>query len=187
MAAPIFKVKNPKGMAAVLMLCTFVGLFGETGLNMAINNIVQDYGVTPATAAWLTTGYLLVLAVLVPLSSYLVRWFTTPQLVITAIVLALVGSLVGALAPSFAILLLARFIQALATGILLPLMFSVVMLIFPIEKRGAVMGIVGIVVTAGPALGPAVAGLIVSSLSWHYIFWIMLVIYAFILVLAFKT
>lgn len=187
MAAPIFKVKNPKGMAAVLMLCTFVGLFGETGLNMAINNIVQDYGVTPATAAWLTTGYLLVLAVLVPLSSYLVRWFTTPQLVITAIVLALVGSLVGALAPSFAILLLARFIQALATGILLPLMFSVVMLIFPIEKRGAVMGIVGIVVTAGPALGPAVAGLIVSSLSWHYIFWIMLVIYAFILVLAFKN
>lgn len=187
LAAPFFNVKNPKGMAAVLMLCTFIGLFGETGLNMAINNITEDFGVTPAIAAWLTTGYLLVLAVLVPLSSYLVRWFTTKQLVVTAIILAIVGSLCGALAPNFTVLLLARFIQALATGIILPLMFSVVMLIFPAQKRGAVMGIVGIVVTAGPALGPFIAGLIVSSLDWHFIFWIMAVVYVLILLLALKN
>ncbi|MER2155773.1 MAG: DHA2 family efflux MFS transporter permease subunit [Solibacillus sp.] len=184
MTAPIFNVKSPKGMAAVLMISTFVGLFGETALNMALTNIMDDFGVSAASAAWLTTGYLLVLAVLVPLSSYLVRWFTTRQLVVTAVVFAVIGSLMGALAPKFAVLLAGRFVQALATGIILPLMFSVVMLIFPVQKRGAVMGIVGIILTAGPALGPSIAGLIVSSLSWRYIFWIMVVIYALVIVLA---
>ncbi|MEE1132292.1 MAG: DHA2 family efflux MFS transporter permease subunit [Caryophanon sp.] len=185
MAAPFINVKSPKGMAAVLMIGTFLGLFGETALNMALTNIMDDFGVSAASAAWLTTGYLLVLAVLVPLSSYLVRWFTTRQLITAAIILAIVGSLCGALAPNFTVLLVGRFIQALATGIILPLMFSVVMLIFPIEKRGAVMGIVGIILTAGPALGPSIAGVIVSALSWHYIFWIMAVAYALVLILAF--
>lgn len=184
MAAPIFNVKSPKGMAAVLMISTFVGLFGETALNMALTNIMDDFGVSAASAAWLTTGYLLVLAVLVPLSSYLVRWFTTRQLVVAAVMFAVIGSLMAALAPNFAVLLAGRFVQALATGIILPLMFSVVMLIFPVQKRGAVMGIVGIILTAGPALGPSIAGLIVSSLSWRYIFWIMVVVYALVIVLA---
>ena len=172
-------------MAAVLMIGTFVGLFGETALNMALTNIMDDYSVSAASAAWLTTGYLLVLAVLVPLSSYLVRWFTTRQLIVTAVIIAIIGSLLGAIAPTFAILLVGRFIQAIATGIILPLMFSVVMLIFPVQKRGAIMGIVGIILTAGPALGPSIAGLIVTSLSWHYIFWIMVVFYVIVLFLAF--
>ena len=182
--APFFDVKSPKGMAAVLMIGTFLGLFGETALNMALTNIMEDFDVTAASAAWLTTGYLLVLAVLVPLSSYLVRWFTTRQLIVAAIVIAVVGSLLAALAPNFTILLVGRFVQAIATGIILPLMFSVVMLIFPVQKRGAVMGVVGIILTAGPALGPSISGLIVSSLSWRYIFWIMLVVYVLVLFLA---
>ena len=184
--APFFEVKHPKAMAAVLMIGTFVGLFGETALNMALTNIMEDFDVSAASAAWLTTGYLLVLAVLVPLSSYLVRWFTTRQLIVTAVSIAVVGSLVAALSPTFAILLVGRFIQAIATGIILPLMFSVVMLIFPVQKRGAVMGIVGIILTAGPALGPSIAGLIVSSLSWRFIFWIMVVVYAIVLLLGFS-
>ncbi|OCS84691.1 DHA2 family efflux MFS transporter permease subunit [Caryophanon tenue] len=184
MAAPFFNVKSPKGMAAVLMIGTFLGLFGETALNMALTNIMEDFDVSAASAAWLTTGYLLVLAVLVPLSSYLVRWFTTRQLIVAALTFAIIGSLLGALAPNFTILLAGRFVQALATGIILPLMFSVVMLIFPIQKRGAVMGIVGIILTAGPALGPSIAGLIVSALSWRYIFWMMVVVYAAVIFLA---
>ncbi|MER2192221.1 MAG: DHA2 family efflux MFS transporter permease subunit [Solibacillus sp.] len=185
MTAPFFNVKSPKGMAAVLMIGTFLGLFGETALNMALTNIMEDFNVSAASAAWLTTGYLLVLAVLVPLSSYLVRWFTTRQLIIAAVIFAIIGSLLGALAPNFTVLLVGRFVQALATGIILPLMFSVVMLIFPVQKRGAVMGIVGIILTAGPALGPSIAGVIVSSLSWHYIFWMMVVVYIIVLFLAF--
>ncbi len=177
------QVKSPKLMAAVLMIGTFIGLFGETALNMALTNIMEDFDVSPGLAQWLTTGYLLVLAILVPLSAYLVRWFTTRQLIVSALVIAIAGSLIAALSPTFAILLVGRLIQAIGTGILLPLMFSVVLVVFPIQKRGAVMGIVGLVLTAGPALGPSIAGLIISASSWHYIFWIMLVLYVILLLI----
>lgn len=170
------QVKHAKLMAAVLMIGSFIGLFGETALNMALTDIMADYSIKPGLAQWLTTGYLLVLAVLVPLSAYLIRWFTTKQLITAAIIFMLIGSLLGAIAPNFTVLLVGRLIQGLGTGIFLPLMFSVVLMIFPIHKRGAVMGIVGLVLTAGPALGPSIAGLIISVSSWHYIFWIMIVL-----------
>lgn len=178
------QVRNPKLMAFVLMFGAFVGLFGETALNMALTEIMDEFTVGPGTAQWLTTGYLLVLAVLVPLSSYLVRWFMTSQLIASAFIISLLGSLLAALSPSFSILLVGRMVQAIGTGIFLPLMFSVVLTIFPLEKRGAVMGIVGLVLTTGPALGPTISGLIISSLSWEYIFWIMIVLYAIVFVIS---
>jgi len=180
------QVRNPKLMAFILMFGSFVGLFGETALNMALTEIMDEFTVGPGTAQWLTTGYLLVLAMLVPLSSYLVRWFTTRQLIVSAFIIALIGSLLAALSPSFSMLLIGRMVQAIGTGIFLPLMFSVVLMIFPIQKRGAVMGIVGLVMTAGPALGPTMSGLIISSLSWNYIFWIMIVLYAVVLLIGFS-
>ncbi|MBO0603383.1 DHA2 family efflux MFS transporter permease subunit [Sporosarcina sp. E16_3] len=168
------QVKNPKLMAAVLMIGSFIGLFGETALNMALTDIMEDFSINAGTAQWLTTGYLLVLAISVPLSVYLVRWFTTRQLIVGALIISTMGALLAAIAPSFSILLIGRLIQAIGTGVFLPLMFSVVLLIFPIQKRGAVMGIVGLVITTGPALGPTLSGLIISAASWHYIFWVMM-------------
>ena len=158
------KVKNPKMYALVLMIGGFMGLFSETALNMALTDIMADFQVSAAVVQWLTTGYLLVMACLVPASSYLIKWFNTKQLIITGILLSLLGVIIGALAPSFGFLLLGRIVQALGTGILLPIMVTVLMLIFPIEKRGAVMGIMGLVITAGPALGPTLSGVIILSL-----------------------
>lgn len=178
------QVKKPKTMAAILMLGAFIGLFGETALNMALTNIMEDYAISAGTAQWLTTGYLLVLAILVPLSAYLVRWFSTRQLVVAALVISSLGAALAAVAPSFAVLLTGRLVQAIGTGIFLPLMFSVIMLIFPIQKRGAVMGIVGLVITAGPALGPTLSGLIISASSWHYIFWVMVILNVLLLISA---
>lgn len=177
------EVKNPKLMAAVLMLGSFIGLFGETALNMALTDIMSDLNVSAGTAQWLTTGYLLVLAILVPLSAYLMRWFSTKALITMALVFMIIGSVLGAISPNFSVLLIGRLIQGLGTGIFIPLMFSVVLMIFPIQKRGAVMGIVGLVLTAGPALGPSIAGLIISSSSWHYIFWIMVVLNVLLLII----
>ena len=176
------QVKNPKLMAAVLMFGAFIGLFGETALNMALIDIMEDFSIDAVTGQWLTTGYLLVLAVLVPLSAYLVRWFTTRQLVVAALVISSIGALLAAIASSFTILLVGRLIQAIGTGIFLPLMFSVVLVIFPIQKRGPVMGIAGLVITAGPALGPTLSGLIISMSSWHYIFVVMIVLNVLLLI-----
>lgn len=179
-----FNVKNPKMYALVLMIGGFMGLFSETALNMALTDIMEDFQVPAATVQWLTTGYLLVMACLVPASSYLIKWFSTKSLIIFGILLSLLGVVIGAMAPNFTLLLLGRIIQALGTGILLPIMVTVLMLIFPIEKRGAIMGIMGLVITAGPALGPTLSGIIISASSWHYIFWISAVLYLIVLVLA---
>ena len=179
------KVHSPKMFAFVLMLGGFMGLFSETALNMALTNIMKDYHITAVFAQWLTTGYLLTMACLVPISVYLMKWFSTKTLIVSGILLSLIGVLTAAVAPTFSILLLGRIIQALGTGILLPLMVTVLMLIFPIEKRGVTMGMMGLVMTAGPALGPTIAGVIISSLSWHYIFWISALLYIIVLFIAF--
>ncbi|WP_436937446.1 DHA2 family efflux MFS transporter permease subunit [Staphylococcus xylosus] len=180
-------VKNPRMYAFVLMLSGFMGLFNDTSLNMALTDIMSDFQISASTVQWLTTGYLLTMACLVPASSYLLKWFSTKKLIITGIVLSLVGVLVGGIAPNFILLMIGRVIQAIGTGILIPIMMTVLMLIFPIQKRGAIMGIMGLVITAGPALGPTLSGFIISASNWHFIFWFSAVLYAIILAFSFKN
>jgi DHA2 family lincomycin resistance protein-like MFS transporter len=177
-------VKNPKTMAFILMLGAFIGLFGETALNMALSNIMEQFSITAATAQWLTTGYLLVLAILVPISALLMKWFTTRQLVIGGLVISLAGAALAALNISFSILLLGRVVQAIGTGLLLPVMLSVMLLIFPIQKRGVVMGLMGLVITLAPALGPTLSGIIISTLSWPFIFWFSVIAYVLLILVA---
>jgi MFS transporter, DHA2 family, lincomycin resistance protein len=178
------QVKNPKTMAFILMLGAFAGLFGETALNMALSNVMEQFSVTAATAQWLTTGYLLVLAILVPISALLMKWFTTRQLVIGGLVISLLGAILAALNFSFGILLLGRVVQAIGTGLLLPVMLSVMLLIFPIQKRGVVMGLMGLVITLAPALGPTLSGVIISTLSWPFIFWFSAIAYVLLILVA---
>ncbi|PIC58052.1 MFS transporter [Sporosarcina sp. P12(2017)] len=173
-------------MAFTLMFGAFIGLFGETALNMALTNIMADFSINSATAQWLTTGYLLTLGILVPVSSLLIRWFTTKQLVIASLAFSIVGTILAALAPSFAVLFIGRIVQAIGTGILLPLMMNVLLVIFPIHKRGVVMGVMGLVITTAPAIGPALSGLIVDTLGWSYIFWLSLIFYIALIVLGLK-
>ncbi len=171
------QVKNPKTMAFILMFGAFIGLFGETALNMALTNVMEQFSIQAPTAQWLTTGYLLTLAILVPISALLMKWFSTRQLVIGGLVISLLGAVLAAVSPSFAVLETGRIVQAVGTGILMPVMTNVLLIIFPIHKRGVVMGIMGLVITLGPALGPTLSGVIISTLSWHYIFWISAIIY----------
>ncbi len=171
------QVKNPKAMAFILMLGTFIGLFGETALNMALTNIMGEFSIKAPIAQWLTTGYLLVLAILVPISALLMKWFSTRQLVIGGLILSLLGTILAALSIDFTMLLIGRIVQAMGTGILIPVMVSVLLLIFPVHKRGVVMGVMGLVITLGPALGPTLSGVIISTLGWPYIFWISAILY----------
>ncbi|WP_211746295.1 DHA2 family efflux MFS transporter permease subunit [Paenibacillus sp. Marseille-Q4541] len=157
-----------------MLLSGFIGLFGETALNVALTPLMGLLEVGPTTIQWLTTGYLLVLGILVPVSGLLLQWFTTRQLFTTSLIFSIAGTLVAALAPSFEILLVARVLQAVGTALLLPLMFNTILVIFPIEKRGSAMGLIGLVIMFAPASGPSISGLILANLSWHWIFWISL-------------
>lgn len=178
------QVKKPKAMAFILMLGAFIGLFGETALNMALTNIMEEFSVGAPTAQWLTTGYLLVLAILVPISALLMKWFTTRQLVVGGIFISLIGAILAGLSLSFPMLLVGRLVQAIGTGLLLPVMISVLLIIFPVHKRGVVMGLMGLVITLGPALGPTLSGVIISTLGWPYIFWISSILYILLAVFA---
>lgn len=157
-----------------LLISGFIGMFSETALNVALTELMTLLNITPATAQWLTTAYLLTLGILVPVSGLLLQWFTTRQLFVVALVFSILGTLTAALAPTFEVLLFARVIQAIGTAIMLPLMFNTILVIFPPEKRGAAMGVIGLVIMVAPAVGPTIAGLLIQNLSWHWIFWLSL-------------
>ena len=157
-----------------LLISGFIGMFSETALNIALSQLMEILQITPATAQWLTTGFLLTLGILVPVSGLLLQWFTTRQLFVASLSFSIAGTLVAALAGSFEVLLIARVLQAVGTALLLPLMFNTILVIFPPEKRGAAMGVIGLVIMFAPAVGPTAAGLIIEHLTWNWIFWISL-------------
>ena len=124
------------------------------------------------TVQWLATGYFLTLGILIPVTGILMQKFTTRQMFLTSITLTIIGTVLAALSPSFGFLLAGRIIQAAGLAINLPLTQNVIFTIFPPNKRGAAMGVMGLVMLAGPALGPTIAGLILDTLSWDWIFWV---------------
>lgn len=157
---------------AALLVAGFVGLFSETAINIALGDLSQIFKADATTIQWLATGYFLTLGILIPITGILMQKFTTRQMFLTAIILTLIGTILAAIAPAFGFLLTGRIIQAAGLAINLPLTQNVIFSIFPPNKRGTAMGIMGLVMLAGPALGPTLAGLILDTLSWEWIFWV---------------
>lgn len=156
---------------AALLMAGFVGLFSETALNIALGELSRLFSVDATTIQWLATGYFLTLGILVPVTGILMQKFTTRQMFMASLFFSIFGTVLAALAPSFSMLLTARVIQAAGLAIILPLTQNVIFTIFPPNKRGAAMGVMGLVILAGPAFGPTLAGMILDTLSWHWIFW----------------
>ncbi|MGF7029288.1 DHA2 family lincomycin resistance protein-like MFS transporter [Paenibacillus mucilaginosus] len=168
------KVYNTRAIMASLLICGFVGMFSETALNIAISNLMKVFQISAATAQWLTTGFLLTLGILMPMTGWLLQRFTTRQLFIASLASSIVGTLIAALAFNFEMLMFARVLQAVGMGLLIPLMFNTILVVYPPEQRGAAMGFVGLVIMFAPATGPTVAGLLIEYFTWHYIFWLSL-------------
>lgn len=158
---------------AAIIIGAFVTILNQTLLNVALPSIMKDLAISTNTAQWLTTGFMLVNGVLIPLSAYLVRRFSTRQLFITAMLLFLVGTVFCAFSESFTVLMVGRVIQAAGAGIMLPLMSIVVLTIFKVEERGKAMGMMGIAMIFAPAVGPTLSGWIVEHHSWHVLFYII--------------
>ncbi|MFC6255274.1 DHA2 family efflux MFS transporter permease subunit [Secundilactobacillus hailunensis] len=168
---PRVTVKHPALAMVSMLIGAFVGMFSETSLNIALPSLMSSLDVNTATVQWLVTSYMLVIGVVLPLNSLITKWFTTRQVVIFGLLDFLVGAIIAALAPSFPILLFGRMIQGIATGLILPLMFTVAMQVFSPAKIGAAMGACAMVIMFAPAIGPTLTGLILAKLSWHWIFW----------------
>ncbi|MBM7583602.1 DHA2 family lincomycin resistance protein-like MFS transporter [Bacillus pakistanensis] len=172
-------------LVMIMILGVFVAILNETLLNVALSKIMDDFGIAPSTAQWLTTGYLLVIGVLIPVTAYLIQRFTTRSLFLGAMGFFTVGTFVAAISPGIEVLLIGRLLQAAGTGLLFPLLTNVVFSIVPIDKRGSAMGTIGIVITFAPAIGPTLSGIIVEHFSWRILFYGVLPIALFVIIFAY--
>ena len=171
------------GIIGALALGAFLMILNETVLTVALPSIMADYGVSAAAGQWLTTGFLLTMAVVIPTTGFLLQRFPLRGLFVFALASFIVGLLLAVVAPTFAVLLVARILQAVGTAIVLPLLMTTTLTLIPLQHRGMVMGLNSIVISVGPAIGPTVSGVIVNALSWHWIFAAMLPLAIVILVL----
>lgn len=161
-------------VVVTLAILTFLGILSETSLNIAYSALMEEFAISADVVQWLTTGYLLLLSVAIPTSPFMVRKFPTKALFVMAIALFSVGTLVGALALNFPMLLAARLIMALGTGVSLPLLTNIILDKAPFHKRGMMLGLVSLVTCAAPAIGPVFGGLVMEFLNWHWIFYAMI-------------
>ncbi|PWW42959.1 MDR family MFS transporter [Melaminivora alkalimesophila] len=158
---------------AVLVFTAFVMMLNETTLAVALPAIMADYSIEANTAQWLLTGFMLTMAVVLPATGWILERFSTRTVFLFATAIFLVGTVIAALAPTFPVMLGARVAQAIGTAVIMPLLMTVAMTVVPAPRRGAVMGLIAVVMAVGPGLGPSVAGVILSVASWHMIFWVM--------------
>jgi DHA2 family lincomycin resistance protein-like MFS transporter len=157
----------------LLMASTFIVLLNEMLLGVALPTLIEELAITATTGQWLTTGYLLTLAVLIPATGFVMRKFPLRTIFLTAMSLFALGTALAALAPGFGLLFTGRIIQAVGTAVFLPLLMATTMRLVPSSRQGRMMALVVIVSSAAPALGPAVSGLVLSQLSWRWLFLLM--------------
>ncbi|MGP6173592.1 MDR family MFS transporter [Corynebacterium sp. A21] len=157
----------------VLVFSAMVMMLNETILSVALPVIMEDFSVPATTAQWLTTGFMLTMAIVIPTTGFMLQRFTTRFIFTTALVFFIIGTIVAAMAPAFAVLLTGRILQAIGTALIMPLLMTVAMTVVPPQRRGSVMGLISIVMAVAPALGPTVSGFILNALTWHWLFWVM--------------
>ncbi|MCU6708729.1 DHA2 family efflux MFS transporter permease subunit [Paenibacillus sp. J5C_2022] len=168
-----------------MILGAFITVLNQTIMSVATPELMMDFDIAASTAQWLTTGYMLVNGVLIPITAFLIQRFTTRELFQTSMIIFLVGTIVSALAHNFDLLLIGRLIQAAGAGIIMPLLMTVVLTIFPPEKRGGAMGMVGFAIIFAPAIGPTLAGYVMEHYSWRTMFYGMIPFAVIIIAIAF--
>lgn len=177
------KKYNTKIIMFTLLLGSFIALFNETILNIAFPKLMMEMNVGATTVQWLTTGYVLVIAILMPVTAFLMNTYTTKKLFMAAITLFLIGTVCAFFSASFPLLLISRIIQALGTSMLIPILMNTALIINPPEKRGAVMGACVCVISLGPAFGPTFSGILLQYFSWHILFLILIPVLVLCLIL----
>ena len=176
--------KSAVTIVGVITLGAFISLFNQTVMSPALPALMKEFAVSAGTAQWVTTIYMLVSGIMVPISGYFMDKFPTRTLFFLSMGLFAAGTALCAVCPGFAVLICGRVLQAAGAGILMPLVGTVPLLVFPVELRGTAMGVAGIVMAAGPAIGPVLGGIVIDSMGWRPMFWIIAAVAAVILLLS---
>ncbi|ASN06752.1 MDR family MFS transporter [Virgibacillus necropolis] len=169
----------------VLISGAFVAILNQTLLATALPHIMSDLNLDANVAQWLQSIFMLVNGIMIPITAFLIGRFTTRGLFLTAMGVFAVGTAICSVAPNFTILMIGRILQAAGAGIIMPLMQTILFLIFPIEKRGTAMGMFGLVISFAPAIGPTLSGYLVEHFPWRSLFYVILPIIIIDIVIAY--
>jgi len=181
------KRKPPYGMLAVLMIGAFISFLNNTLLNVALPSIMADLSVGPAVVQWLTTGFMLINGILIPATAFLIENYPVRRLFLAAMSLFVLGTVLAGNAPlfppglAFPVLLAGRMVQAAGSAIMMPLLMNAMLVSFPVERRGAAMGVFGLILMFAPAIGPTLSGWILQYHHWRMLFDMLLPVAAAIL------
>jgi len=170
-------------IVALTLSSSFLSVLMMFLLITAYPRIMQEFTINSTEVQWLTTSFMLTVAVLIPITAYFIDTFTTRTVMISAMILFLTGTFIGFIAQSFPVLIIGRLIQGIGSGIMIPLMQTILYLIFPREKRGAAMGLAGMITNVAPAVGPPLSGVLIKYFGWRSLFFIPLPIAGLILLL----
>jgi DHA2 family lincomycin resistance protein-like MFS transporter len=165
---------HARTVIGILLVAAFVVILNETIMAVALPRLMRDLHISASTVQWLTSAFLLTMAVVIPATGFLLERIATRQVFLLAMSLFCLGTLVAGLAPGFWLLLLARIIQASGTAIMVPLLMTSILTLVPVERRGVVMGNVSIAISVAPAIGPTLSGLILHYLPWRFLFLLVL-------------
>ncbi|MGE6259489.1 DHA2 family efflux MFS transporter permease subunit [Heyndrickxia sporothermodurans] len=170
---------------AAMMLGAFVAILNQTLLNVAIPHIMNDLNVSASTVQWLSTGYMLTNGIFIPITAFLIAKLGTRKLLLFSVSAFTIGSFICSISTGFSMLMLGRVIQAAGAGVIMPLLMTVFLTIFPPEKRGAAMGLMGVAMIFAPAIGPTLSGWLIGHYSWRVLFDIVIPFGILDLILAF--
>src|SRR4051794_10839318 len=162
--------KRDRNVIATLLVATFVVILNETIMSVALPTLMIDLQIDANTAQWLSTAFMLTMAVVIPTTGFLLQRLSTRTVFVLALGLFSAGTALGAVAPGFWILLVARIVQASGTAMTMPLLMTTILTLVPMERRGVVVGNIGIAISVAPALGPTVSGLVLQFASWRFLF-----------------
>lgn len=171
--APDHSARN-RVVILLLLVSTFTMILNETIMSVALPRLMSDLGVTANAAQWLTTAFLLTMAVVIPVTGFLLQRFHTRTVFIAALSFFSFGTLLCAIAPGLPPLVLGRVVQACGTAMMMPLLMTTVMNLVPPDSRGKTMGNISIVISVAPAIGPTLSGIILNLLGWRWMFWLIL-------------
>ena len=166
------RTRKPSTILVVAAFAAFLATFNETFLNVGFAPIMESLSVDVSTVQWLATAYMLGAAIMVPVSAFAYRSFPTRQLFCATTALLVIGSVIGALAPNFSVLLAGRIVQALGTGMLIPIGMNITLEVAPREKLGTYLGIMGAMTTLGPSSSVILAGVILAFFEWSMLLWV---------------
>ncbi|WP_163971828.1 DHA2 family efflux MFS transporter permease subunit [Oceanobacillus halotolerans] len=173
-----------KGLVVVILATAFLFTFSQFLLITAYPTIMNEFDLNATQVQWLTTTFLLTTIIFIPLTGYLSNTFTAKTLVVFSLSFLAVGTVIGGVSPNFGTLILSRVIQAIGAGIILPLVQTILLNVFPYKRRGFAMGLLGSVVNVAPATAPSISGMIIDFFSWRSLHWILLPLIISTLVLA---